>query len=280
MGRFVVRCLTNLGQREDKSSVSELVAAALDGGSAVHIRAHALLPAPGTATRVRLALLGSFGLTVDGDAVTVPPNGQRVLAFLALHGPSLLRSYVAGSLWLDSSEERAAGSLRSALWRLNRPGHRLVDAQDERLRLADGVDVDVTSAVAQAHELLEPEGTELPTARQVLLGGDLLPDWYDDWVAIERERFRQLRVHALEALSVRLTAAERFGEAVEAALAAVNYEPLRESAHRALIRVHLAEGNHAEALAHYRSFRKLLDDELGLEPSDLMKDLVGTITQR
>jgi len=260
--------------------VSELGAAALDGGFAVHIAAPAAVPLRAAATRARLALLGSFERTVDGDTVTVSPNGQRVLAFLALQGPSLLRSYVAGSLWLDSPEERAGGSLRSALWRLNRPGHRLVDAQDERLRLADDVDVDVTAAVAQAHELLEPEGTGLPSAHDVLIVGDLLPDWYDDWVAIERERFRQLRVHALEALSVRLVAAERFGEAVEAALAAVNCEPLRESAHRALIRVHLAEGNRAEALAHYRAFRKLLDDELGLEPSDLMETLVGAITRR
>jgi DNA-binding SARP family transcriptional activator len=74
------------------------------------------------------------------------------------------------------------------------------------------------------------------------LEGELLPDWYDDWVALERERFRELRIHAFEALSARLISAERFGEAMDIALAAVRCEPLRESTHRAVISVHLARG--------------------------------------
>ena len=51
------------------------------------------------------------------------------------------------------------------------------------------------------------------------LKGEILPDWYDDWLLLERERIRQLRLHALEAIRcTRLTAAGRFGEAIEAAL--------------------------------------------------------------
>jgi DNA-binding SARP family transcriptional activator len=55
-------------------------------------------------------------------------------------------------------------------------------------------------------------------------------------------------------------------------------EPLRESAHRILIRIHLAEGNSAEALAQYHRFRALLHDELGLEPSAEMRALVAAVT--
>src|SRR5437867_4028183 len=83
---------------------------------------------------------------------------------------------------------------------------------------------------------LDAESDERPTPRDVLLHEDLLPDWYDDWVALERERLRQLRVHALEQLCDRLLVAERFGEATEAALAASRTEPLRESPQRLLIR--------------------------------------------
>jgi hypothetical protein len=53
---------------------------------------------------------------------------------------------------------------------------------------------------------------------------DLLPDWYDDWVPIEAEDWRQLRLHALEVLAGRLMAADRWGEAACAAAA----EPLKE----------------------------------------------------
>jgi hypothetical protein len=63
-----------------------------------------------------------------------------------------------------------------------------------------------------------------------VLSADLLPDWYDDWVLLEAEDWRQLRLHALEALAGRLIALGCWGEAANAAGAAVRAEPLRESA--------------------------------------------------
>ncbi len=227
----------------------------------------------------RLTLLGAFELTVGGESVALSMNGQRLLAFVALQGRSLVRSYVAGSLWLDSTDDRAAGSLRSSLWRLNRR-HRLIEASGERLSLAGNVVVDVHAAIAQAHRLLDPSESECPSPRDVLLHGDLLPDWYEDWVTMERERLRQLRVHALERLCDQLADAGRFGEAIEAGLAATKGEPLRESGHRALIRAHLAEGNPGEALNQYRILRTYLTDELGLEPSQMMEALVAGLGSR
>src|SRR4051812_29200213 len=232
------------------------------------------------ATReVRLGLLGAFDLTIGGARVLLPMNAQRVLVFLALHGGSLLRPFVAGSLWLDSTDEKAAGSLRSAVWRLNR-GRRLVDTRGDQLRLVADLTVDVDAAVAQAQRLLDPANLDAPRPSEVLLCHDLLPDWYDDWVTVERERLRQLRAHALEQLSQRLVDLERFGEAIEAGLAVARTEPLRESAHRMLIRIHLAEGNLVEALDHYHRFEKLLHDELGLAPSPRMTALVANLTRR
>jgi DNA-binding SARP family transcriptional activator len=66
----------------------------------------------------------------------------------------------------------------------------------------------------------------------------LFPGWYDDWVLLERERLRRLRLHALEVLADKLVREGRYGEAVQATYAAVRTEPLRESAHRAVVRVH------------------------------------------
>jgi hypothetical protein len=73
---------------------------------------------------------------------------------------------------------------------------------------------------------------------------------------VEAEDWRQLRLHALEALAGRL-----------AASAAVRAEPLRESAHAALIQVHLAEDNQSEALREFTRYRTPLHAELGLEPT-------------
>jgi DNA-binding SARP family transcriptional activator len=67
---------------------------------------------------------------------------------------------------------------------------------------------------------------------------------------------------------------------MEAGLAAVRGEPLRESAHRAVINVHLAEGNRAQALGEYHRFRDRLERELGLAPSARMDELVAELQLR
>jgi len=109
---------------------------------------------------------------------------------------------------------------------------------------------------------------------------DLLPDWYDDWVLVERERYNQLRLHAIEALCHHLTAAGHHAEAIDAGLAAVRAEPLRESAHQVLIRAHLAEGNRWEAVRQYERCRRLLLDELGVEPSRALQALLPVSQRR
>jgi DNA-binding SARP family transcriptional activator len=96
---------------------------------------------------------------------------------------------------------------------------------------------------------------------------DLLPGWYDDWALMERERVRQRILHALEALSRRLTDAGRYADAVEAAMLAISAEPLRESAQRALIEAHIGEGNLAEARRCYHAYHDLVRRELGVDPS-------------
>jgi DNA-binding SARP family transcriptional activator len=104
---------------------------------------------------------------------------------------------------------------------------------------------------------------------------DLLPDWYDDWLVDEREGVRQLRLHALEVLTERLSTSGRHVEAIQAALAAVRLEPLRETAHAALIRAHLAEGNRSEALRQFSRCRDALAAELAVEPSESLRKLVA-----
>ncbi len=106
---------------------------------------------------------------------------------------------------------------------------------------------------------------------------ELLPEWYDDWVLLERERLRQIRLHSLEALCTRLSTLGRHGLAIEAGLAAVRAEPLRESAHRVVIRAHLAEGNASEALRQFAELVNVLSENLGIAPSAATADLVAAL---
>jgi DNA-binding SARP family transcriptional activator len=206
-------------------------------------------------------------------------GSQRLLAYLALHREPVPRSTAAGSLWPEATGDHASSSLRSALARLGSATRDAVAITDIDLRLADGVTVDIRESQGFARRLLVPEVSpavsELGAQAISVLSRDVLPDWYDEWVVPEAEEWRQLRLHALEALSDRLTIAGRFAHAMGAALSAVRAEPLRESANAAVIRVHLAEGNQADAQREFRRYRALLQRELGVEPTTSLFELVG-----
>lgn len=106
------------------------------------------------------------------------------------------------------------------------------------------------------------------------LSDGLLVDWNDDWLLVERERWDQIRMHTLEALAHRLLSSGAHLTALTAALAAVAIEPVRESAHRTVVEIYLAQGNTACALKHYQRFRRLVQRELGVTPSSHMTRLV------
>jgi DNA-binding SARP family transcriptional activator len=87
-------------------------------------------------------------------------------------------------------------------------------------------------------------------------------------------------MHRLEDMAGALRRSGRFAAALQAGLTAVRCEPLRESAHRCVIEVHLAEGNQSEALRQYQAYRQLLAEELGLPPSSAIRTLVAPLLGR
>jgi DNA-binding SARP family transcriptional activator len=229
-----------------------------------------------SSTPARLGLLGGFRLSVEAEVLTLPMNSQRLVSFLALQARPLLRTFVSGSLWSESTDQRARGSLRSALTRLRHPRYSLVELTSDHIELSPLVTVDYREGEALARRVLDPaqELDDVAELNDDVLTADLLPDWTEDWVLIEREAYHQLRLRALEALCLRLTTKRTFGQAVQAGMAAVAGEPLRESSRRALIEAHIAEGNVVAAVREYDAFRKLLFAELGRQPSAKMRALV------
>jgi DNA-binding SARP family transcriptional activator len=220
-------------------------------------------------------LLGGFELRTAGQPVRIGAVEGRLLAFLSLHPPAVTREFAAATLWPPTADGRpAAGALRTAVWRLNRAASGVVEASRDRLMLAGQVRTDCAQSRDAAERILA--GDEMATLQAVaLLEHDLLPGWYEDWVLVEGERHRQLRLHALEAAARTLVGIGRHGQAVDAARLAIAAEPLRESAHRALIEAQLAQGNRAEALRDYRGYRDLLAVELGLPPGPALRALVA-----
>lgn len=228
-----------------------------------------------------LSLIDDFELWYGRELVEMSPSSQRLVGFVAMHDRPVRRTKVSGTLWLDSPEERAGASLRSALWRIPAPGGvNILEASNTHVWLNACVQVDLHAAIARARHLLE--GTQVDLAvidvpRELCyFNGDVLPGWYDDWLVMERERFHCLRLQVLDRLGDQLCARGRFGDALQVGLAAVQAEPLRETAHRLVIRVHLEQGNIAEAIRQYKFYECTLTRELGAAPSRAMCALIGS----
>ena len=240
-----------------------------------------------TNTCYSLTLLGEFDLRHGDETVPLPPASQRVVACLAIKSHPCRRRTLAEWLFVDREPRRAAGNLRSTLHRVNGRAPGLVTGVGDRVRIGSVVDIDIRRVDRMIDFILHPEvndahpGPRGTTADELdrdpaTFSTELLPGWADDWVLGERERLRQRCLHALEAVGRRHLRAGRIPDAIDTALVAIEMEPLREVPYRLLVESHVSEGNFGEAMKSFRRFRRLLLDEIGLEPTAELTALLPT----
>jgi DNA-binding SARP family transcriptional activator len=234
------------------------------------------------ASAARVALLDGFTLRLDSAVRHVPaddlPRGvQRLVACLSLCGRPA-RTAIAGQLWPEVAEENAHRSLRSALWRLHKVAPGLVEVSGGALCLAVGVRVDVRELTEWAQRMLDPRSAvDDGGTPDVGLRGELLPGWYDDWVLFEQSRLRQDRLHAFHIIGRESLARGDFEIALEASEAALELEPLYESAVGLLIQAQRRQGNNAAALRAFEKYRAKLNEDMGLVPSVAIRRLVADV---
>lgn len=224
-----------------------------------------------TTEPLAIRLFGPFHV-IRGGAVLPPLRSQKgrwLLALLALRlGREVDRSWLAGTLWPDSDEERAMGSLRRALTDLRAalgeqaaciaaPGARTISLEPA------GVWVDV--AVFD-HGVGSQDAGALREAI-ALYRGPLLEGCAEDWVFLERETRALGLLAALDRLAA-LRLADGDDREAEALLRrAVAEAPLREGSWRALMGLLAARGDYAAAGDAYRELRLHLGRELGAQPA-------------
>ncbi len=216
---------------------------------------------------LEVRLLGELGVEFDGAAVTLP-NSRRaraLLAWLALRPGPHSRARLAALLWPDVLDASARASLRSALWALRAA---LGPAADGHLRAGrdfaelagDGLRVDV-------REFGRLLAAGRPAEAVALHRGDLLSEFDADWVLDARDEHRERLCAAYAALA---TAAEADGDAAAArgwASRRASGRPLDEHAARDLIRLLMADGDQAAAVAAYQRLAARLSAELGISPA-------------
>ena len=95
----------------------------------------------------------------------------------------------------------------------------------------------------------------------------LLPGEEGDWLDLLRARLAEIRLRALECLGEAWIARGDPALAARDAAEAIRVDPFRESAHRLLIRAHVAAGDRGAAAHAYAACRRVLAEELGVEPS-------------
>jgi DNA-binding SARP family transcriptional activator len=208
-----------------------------------------------------VTVLGSFTLVSDGAALPLGVDSRRLVAYLAVHPRPQERAALAADLWPGVPAAAAQRLLAEAADAVGVPALFSDGDLSGPLALAADVRVDLADALGLVRALPEIPAVDSPDVG--LLSADILPGWTAAWIAVERERFRQLRLHAIEERSLRLSAAGRHADAVALAEMAVHAAPSRESARRALIEAHLAQGNIAAAVAEYDSYEELLRSSVG-----------------
>lgn len=218
--------------------------------------------------RWHLTLFGGWALA--GADVRLHHREQRLVAYLALNGPAT-RPVTAGALWPETTEAHALSNLRTAVRHTKAACPGLLADDLASLDLDGQTLVDVREFRGMVDEPRVPDRDQ---ARFLLGASDLLPGWYEDWVLFEHERLSQQRILRLEEYADSALAAGELPLALALAQRAATLDPLRESAQRTLIRVHLAMGNRIEALRIYHDFAARGQREYGIGPSALLTELM------
>ena len=222
-----------------------------------------------------LRLVGGFAATRDGHTIRLPAASRRLVAATALHVGPIPRHVAAERLWPHLEPRSALSSLRTALFRLSASAA-LLDTGPGYIAIAADVEVDVRMLETFARRLIDGpvQDTEAEESIQRLTMA-IMPDCDDDWLRLERDRLRDLFLHAIEAHAARLSAAGNYARALEAAHTALAADPVRETAAATLIAIHLAEGNRPQAVRTYRDFRTRLRAIIDVEPADELRALVA-----
>lgn len=227
-----------------------------------------------------LKTLGEFSLYRSRRADAPILSNAKPLALLALlvtvpeHRGS--REHIAELLWPESDLSHARRSLRQALFSLSqRVGASLIDAEDSTLALNDGAlecdlwDFDRAVAEGDARRAVALYDGPFLAGFERKVGREM-----EGWIEANNERIRAALELAYDGLVSACLDTGRLHEALQHARGYVESNPLDERAQLLLVRAHRAAGDEVGALRTYRSYRALLRETLGGEPSRELEESV------
>lgn len=225
---------------------------------------------------LRIRLFGGFLLEYEGKSLPPIPSrlGRSLLAYLVTHRDRAhTRDLLAGIFWPDMAESHARRRLSHALWQaqgvlaeLPSPDPYMI-ATPNSLRFNGAapywLDVDEFERAVDGTD----GGIETMAAAVDLYRGDFLAGFYEEWLFEEQERLRETYLSTLGRLVRLLKSHADYERALGYAKRMVMQNPLREDAHREVMRLCFLVGRSNEALLQYERCVSILDEEFGTLPS-------------
>lgn len=214
-------------------------------------------------------VLGSLRIERDGVAVHLPRRKvESLLAYLLLHPEKHARDHLATLLWGDSSDAQARHSLRTALATVRQqvsPTLLVTDREHVQLSRNVGVWVDLHQLLGLEAELEQVSNDQLQ-AQLALWQGDLLADFYDEWLTSEREHYRTRLLKLFLQVVQTLRARSEYGAAISVAQRILALDPANEHAHQHLMFCYVASGDRPAALRQYELCVRALQEDLDAPP--------------
>jgi predicted ATPase/DNA-binding SARP family transcriptional activator len=234
--------------------------------------------------KLEVKLLGRFEVSRDGKPIAITSRpAQSLFAYLILSaGTSHRREKLAGLFWPDSLEETARDNLRHALWRVRKA---LESASSVRFLHADDLGIgfekssDYWLDAADLEKLSENASADELMAVLSEYQGELLPGFYDEWVALEREHLASIFEHHMARLMSLLQTENRWLDILEWSEHWIQLGQKPEPAYRALMSAHAAKGDMSKVAATYERCVKSLH-EFGMEPSEQTKEVYENLKAR
>ncbi|MBS3908035.1 MAG: hypothetical protein KGZ93_00145 [Actinobacteria bacterium] len=229
---------------------------------------------------VKVQMLGKFAILTQDGEVTIPAGKVRQLAAYVFwkQGEWVRRDALRGMFWGDVDEQRAAGSLRTALHHLRQALNKGGAPQDvleihrDAVRVPLKRDFSSDASIFEARAMEEVHG-DTPDIKSLVAAagiyrGDFLEDMNEDWCLAERRRLSDIHAGVLRELVQRLAVSGLNQVAVSYAHRWLAIDPLDERAHRSLMRLYAAIDQPTRIAEQFESCRQILDVELGIPPSE------------
>lgn len=226
---------------------------------------------------LKISLLGAPQTTLDDMAVTgfITRKAEALFFYLAVTGRAHRRSALATLFWPDVPEQRAKKNLRDLLPCLRHlvGEHLLITRDVISFNQAAPYWLDIDVLQTNLKQITPATSLDALRTATNLYRGEFLEGFhvrdapaYEEWVLVEREYLRELQMQGLHTLAERYIALQDYRAALVVTQRLLALEPWQEQAHRQQMICLAYSGRSNEALAQYATCRRLLAEELGLEP--------------